>query len=96
MATIRVNVESLTSGKKNSASIPDDMLVSRILPVLVKKLGLPATDETGRRVSYRLLHRESGNQLRDNDTLVSANVKDDHTLKILAEVIAGSYFLNIT
>jgi hypothetical protein len=89
LATIRVNIESVTGGKKHIASVPDDLPINRLLPALIRKLGLPANDDTGRRVSYRLLHRESGTQLNDNDTLVTSGVKPEDTLKILAEVIAG-------
>ena len=89
MAAIRVFIESVAGGKRVNASVPDDLPISRLLPALIRKLGLPPADDTGRRVSYRLYHRESGNQLRDSDTLSSVGVKPEETLKILAEVIAG-------
>lgn len=82
-------IESVTGGKQHKATIPVDVPVNRLLPLLIQKLGLLSHNDTGRRISYRLLHRESGSQLRDSDTLQAAGVSDGHNLKILAEVIAG-------
>ena len=61
MAMISIFIEDI-SGKKFKAQLPDDAAVSRILPQLLKKLNLSHTIVTGQHVSYRLIHRESGEQ----------------------------------
>ena len=88
MAMINVTLEDM-AGKKFRAQLPDDTPVSRLLPPLITRLNLSPTDSMGRRLSYRLVHRESGEQLRDSDTLARAGVQDGHTLRLLADLVAG-------
>lgn len=88
METVQVNVEDM-AGKKFKASLPYDAPVSRLLPLLITKMGLSQNNASGRRLSYRLMHVESGLQLRDNDTLRQADVQPGHTLKLLADLVAG-------
>lgn len=88
MAMVNVTLEDM-AGKKFHAQLPNDTPVSRLLPPLITRLNLSATDSMGRRVSYRLAHRESGEQLRDSDTLAQAGVEDGHTLRLLADLVAG-------
>lgn len=95
MAKIKVIIEDM-AGKKTGATIPDDVPVNRLITSLVTSLKLPAVDTRGRRLSYRLVHRESGEQLSDGDTLSQAGVLEHHTLKLLAELIAGSSTLTLS
>jgi hypothetical protein len=88
METVSVTIEDM-GGKKFKASLPNEIPISRLLPQLITRMGLSQTNATGRRVSYRLLHVESGVQLRDNETLKQANVQPNHTLKLFADLVAG-------
>jgi hypothetical protein len=90
MALIRVYIESVAGGKRHTANVPDNVTVSRLLPELVSKLGLPARDGSGRPISYRLLDRDLGRQLLPVETLAAAGVQADHNLKLLMEVVAGA------
>lgn len=88
METVKVNIEDM-AGKRFNANLPYDAPINRLLPQLITKLGLSLNNATGRRPSYRLVHEESGLQLRDNDTLRQANVGQDDTLKLFADLVAG-------
>src|SRR5579863_3926086 len=88
METVNVSIQDM-AGKKFKASLPYDVPVSQLLPQLIIKMGLSQSNATGRRLSYRLMHVESGLQLRDSDTLRQADVQAGHTLKLLADLVAG-------
>jgi hypothetical protein len=77
------------AGRQFKAEHPNDVPVSRLLPQLITKLNLSPTDSSGRRLSYRLVHVESGEQLRDSDTLTRAGVENGHRLRLLADLVAG-------
>lgn len=85
MASIRVSILEHTGAKKNSASMPDDMPVKRILPVLVKKLDLPLL-KGDKPISYKLFHKNSGRTIGGEETLNSAGVKDDDILSIVPTI----------
>jgi uncharacterized ubiquitin-like protein YukD len=88
MANVSVTLEDM-AGKQFKAQLPDDVPVSRLLPQLITKLNLSPTNSSGRRLSYRLIHIESAEQLRDSDTLAQAGVEDGHHLRLLADLVAG-------
>lgn len=88
MAWVNVNLEDM-AGKRFRAQLPDDAPVSSLLRQLLTKLNLSLTDSSGHRLSYRLFHIESGIQLRDSDTLVQCQVQDGHTLRLIADLVAG-------
>lgn len=88
MELVNVIIED-QSGKRFKANLPYDTPVSRLLPQLITKIGLSQTNATGRRLSYRLLYVEAGIQLRDNDTLKQVNVQPGHTLRLIADLVAG-------
>jgi hypothetical protein len=85
LETVSVTIEDM-AGKKFRASLPYEIPISRLLPLLIIRMGLSQTNATGRRISYRLLYVESGAQLRDSETLKQANIQPDHTLKLLADL----------
>lgn len=91
MPRLEVTIMDAIGARKQKASIPDDMSVSRIIERLISMMNLPVQDNSGRPMRYRLDHVERGGRLRDGDTFMSANVKDGDTLRISAETVAGAW-----
>lgn len=80
---VKVRITDQAGGKNVNASLPADAPMSQLVPALITKLQLPSN--TG----YYISHKESGKRLGNNDTLSSAGVKDDDTLRLMPDVTAG-------
>ncbi len=88
MARQTVVIQDHVSAKKTTVEIPDDVPMSRLLPVLVTRMSLPS-EHDGQPIQYQLDHRASGRRLDSEDTLASAQIGDAEVLTLLPEVIAG-------
>ena len=88
MASVKVIIYDPTGSKKTPVELPADVPMSRLIPALVTKMGLP-TNQGGNPITYRLDHRDSGRRLGDNDSLSSVGVKTDDILSLFPEVTAG-------
>lgn len=88
MARIRIALMDHLRGTKTQVEIPDDVPMNRLIPALVRRLGLP-TEQNGQPVTYRLDNRENGARIGDEETLAEAGVQDQATLTLLPEVTAG-------
>ena len=87
---ITVGVLDATGNRREMVELPEDVPVNRILVKLVEKLGLPLRHPLdGRLLVYKFHHAEAG-QLRDEQTLAAAGVKDGDVLRMYHEMIAGS------
>ena len=87
---ITVGVLDATGNRREMVELPEDVPVNRILVKLVEKLGLPLRHPLdGRLLVYKFHHAEAG-QLRDEQTLASAGVKDGDVLRMYHEMIAGA------
>jgi hypothetical protein len=86
---ITVGVLDATGNRRELVELPEDVPVNRILVKLVEKLGLPLRHPLdGRLLIYKFHHAEAG-QLRDEQSLAEAGVKDGDVLRIYHEMIAG-------
>lgn len=81
---VTVKVADSSGSKTVTASVPSNAPMSRLLPALVKKIGLP--DGT-----YQAFHWESGKNLRQGETLNELGVKDNDHLRLLQNVVAGCF-----
>ena len=90
MARVQVALMDHLRGTKTQVEIPDDVPMNRLIPALIRRLGLP-TDQDGQPVTYRLDNRETGERVGDDQTLAQAGVKDQTVLTLLPEVTAGNY-----
>ena len=88
MASVKVIIYDPTGSKKTPVELPGDVAMSRLIPALVSKMGLP-TNQGGNPIVYRLDHRDSGRRLGDADTLSGVGVKTDDILSLFPEVTAG-------
>jgi uncharacterized ubiquitin-like protein YukD len=89
MAAITVLLTDATGSKEQQATVPDDAPAIALIARLVQVLGLPANGPDTMPLAYKFHHRASGRQLRDDDTLAMAGVRDGDTLRLVAEITAG-------
>lgn len=88
MGMITVQVWEATGNRRETVELPDDEPVERILFKLVEKMNLPSKHPDGRPLVYKFHHNPAG-QIRDEQTLGAAGVKDRDILRIYHEMIAG-------
>jgi len=87
---ITVGVLDATGNRRELVELPEDVPVNRILVKLVEKLGLPLRHPLDGRLLVYKFHHSTAGQLRDEQTLASAGVKDHDILRIYGEMIAGA------
>jgi len=89
MSTMTITITDATGSKEQRATVPSDAPVIRLIARLTELMHLPLTGPDGQPLSYKFHHRASGRQLRDEDTLASAGVRDGDALRLVAEITAG-------
>jgi uncharacterized ubiquitin-like protein YukD len=89
MAKINVTIIDVTGNKEQKAVLPDDAPVRRIIAKLIQMMELPATGPDGQPMSYKFVHKASGRQLTDEQTLNQASVQDGDVLRLQPEITAG-------
>jgi hypothetical protein len=90
MGKVNVVIIDATGNKEQQAGLPDDVAVKRIMTKLVEKMNLPTTGPDGNLMSYKFIHKASGKQLTDDQTLASADIKDGDVLRLQPEITAGT------
>ncbi len=88
MADIPVTLV-LPAGGTRTAEVPDDVIVSELLPELTTSLELPTVGPDGRPMGYRLDSKALGRELQEDETLEAAGVPEDDRLMLTADVTAG-------
>jgi len=88
MADVPITVV-LPAGGSRTAEVPNDVPVRELLPELTTSLELPTTGPDGRPVNYRVDSKALGRELREEETLQSANVPQNDRLMLTADVTAG-------
>lgn len=86
---INLIILDITGNEKGIVEVPDDIPVNRIIAVLTEKLSMPKYSNDGQLISYKFHHKETHMQLLDNQTFNDANVSNNDSLIIQAEIIAG-------
>jgi hypothetical protein len=85
----RVTFLDQTGAKSVDAVVKNTTTVRRILPDVISKMNLPVIGPDGQPMSYSLDHKEGGRRLREEETLVHANVADGDHLIVYPEIVAG-------
>ncbi len=85
----RVTFLDQTGAKSVEAVIADTVTVKRILPNIITKMNLPVVGPDGQPMSYSLDHKEGGQRLTEEQTLVAARVKDGDHLIVYPDIVAG-------
>lgn len=89
MAAIEIVVTDATGSKQQSVSVPSDAPIIRLVAKLVEVMNLPLAGPDNQPLSYKLHHRASGKQLRDEQTLADAGVGSGDMVRLIAEITAG-------
>lgn len=89
MAKVNVTVIDVTGNKEQQAALPDDAPARRIIAKLVQLMNFPVTGPDGQPMSYKFIHKASGRQLTDDQTLSEAGVEDGDVLRLQPEITAG-------
>ena len=79
----------LPSGGSRTAEVPRDVPIKELIPELTTSLELPTTGPDGRPTSYRLDSKALGRELKEDETLSSAEVPEGDRLMVTADVTAG-------
>ncbi len=89
MGVLNVEVWDTTGNKRQTAELPDDAPVNRIMPVLIERMSLPKNSPDGQPMSYKFHHKATGKQLSDEQTLADAGVREGDVLRVVPEITAG-------
>jgi uncharacterized ubiquitin-like protein YukD len=87
--TVKVKIIDQNGTKEQEADLPTNAEVGRIITRLVQLMNLPTAGPDGGPMSYKFVHKSSGRQLVDNETLADADVKDGDVLRLNPEITAG-------
>lgn len=90
MGKINVIIVDATGNKEQKVGLPDDIKIGIIMVKLVEKIKLPSTGPDGNPISYKFIHKVSGRQLLETQTLADAHIKDGDVLRLQPEITAGA------
>jgi hypothetical protein len=86
---ISVDVLDATGNRRETFSVPDDVPVNRIMVLLIERMGLPTHHTLDNRLLVYKFHHATAGQLRDEQTLSGAGVRNGDILRVFGEMIAG-------
>ncbi|HRE40541.1 MAG TPA: EsaB/YukD family protein [Ignavibacteria bacterium] len=89
MAKINVTIIDATGNKEQEAALPDDAPIKKIMEKLLPIMKMPLTGPDGEPLSYKFHHKASGKQLKENQSLSDAGVKEGDVLRLHPEITAG-------
>ena len=67
-----------------------DIKCGIIMVKLVEKIKLPSVGPDGNPISYKFIHKVTGRQLLEAQTLGEAGIKDGDVLRLQPEITAGA------
>ena len=89
MPQMNVVIVDATGNKEQKVGLPDDVKIGIVMVKLVEKMKLPAVGPDGSPISYKFIHKVSGRQLLEAQTLAEAGIKDGEVLRLQPEITAG-------
>lgn len=92
MADLDVMVTDMAGARREEVTLPDDAEALHIVAKLVDVMQLPLNSPDGAPMSYVFHHVETGRQINDHSTLAQAGVASGDTLRLLAQIVAGSNY----
>lgn len=91
MAKVNVVIVDATGNKEQKVGLPDDVKCGIIMVKLIEKIKLPAIGPDGNPISYKFIHKVTGRQLLEAQTLAEAGIKDGDVLRLQPEITAGAF-----
>ena len=89
MPDITLNVHTL-DGTMQAVEAPGDMNASDFLTDIIDHFGLAVQDATGHRISWVVVDKDIGSELKLDQSLESNGVRHDHHLYLRRQVVAGA------
>jgi hypothetical protein len=89
MGRVNVIIIDATGNKEQRVGLPDDVKTGAIMVKLIEKIRLPSVGPDGSPISYKFIHKVTGRQLLDTQTMAEAGVKDGDVLRLQPEITAG-------
>lgn len=89
MGMVSVIVVDATGNKEQRVGLPDNIECGVILVKLIEKIKLPSIGPDGNLISYKFVHKSTGRQLLETDTLAKAGVRNGDVLRLQPEITAG-------
>lgn len=90
MGKINVIIVDATGNKEQRVGLPDDIKCGIIMVKLIEKIKLPSVGPDGNPISYKFIHKASGRQLLESQTLNESGVHDNDVLRLQPEITAGA------
>lgn len=90
MGKVKVTILDAVGNMRQTASVPDNAPIGRIVEKFVLLMNMPTRDVAGDFISYKVQHKNSGKQFYEMDTLLQHNVMNGDVLRLLPELKAGS------
>lgn len=90
MGKVNVIIVDATGNKEQKVGLPDDIKCGIIMVKLVEKIKLPSVGPDGNPISYKFIHKVTGRQLLEAQTLAEAGIKDGEVLRLQPEITAGA------
>lgn len=90
MGKVNVIIVDATGNKEQKVGLPDDVKCGIIMVKLVEKIKLPSVGPDGNPISYKFIHKVTGRQLLEAQTLGEAGIKDGDVLRLQPEITAGA------
>ncbi|GAA0078117.1 hypothetical protein UT300005_24950 [Clostridium sp. CTA-5] len=90
MSKINVIIVDTTGNKERKVGLPADIKIGIIMVKLIEKIKLPSIGPDGNLISYKFIHKVSGRQLLETQTLSDAQIKDGDVLRLQPEITAGA------
>lgn len=94
MGKVNVVIVDATGNKEQKVGLPDDIKCGIIMVKLVEKIKLPSVGPDGNPISYKFIHKVTGRQLLEAQTLGEAGIKDGDVLRLQPEITAGAVCAN--
>ena len=91
MSKVNVVIVDATGNKEQKVGLPDDVKCGIIMVKLVEKIKLPSVGPDGNPISYKFIHKVTGRQLLESQTLAEAGIKDGDVLRLQPEITAGAF-----
>lgn len=91
MGKVNVVIIDATGNKEQKVGLPDDIKCGIIMVKLVEKIKLPSVGPDGNPISYKFIHKVTGRQLLESQTLGEAGIKDGDVLRLQPEITAGAF-----
>lgn len=90
MGKVNVVIVDATGNKEQKVGLPDDIKCGIIMVKLIEKIKLPSVGPDGNPISYKFIHKVTGRQLLETQTLGEAGIKDGDVLRLQPEITAGA------